>query len=126
MRKKSDLLTDAELEIMNILWHKDEPISANELLAIPPFKSWSSGYMHNVIRGLIGKDMITVAGMIQSKTQYARTFTATITREEYMAHVALFFVGRNPVSILKVAAAMCEQIGDAKMRSKYLSLICHF
>ena len=123
MRKKSDLLTDAELEIMNILWNKDEPISANELLAIPPFTSWSSGYMHNVIRGLISKDMIKVAGMIQSKTQYARTFVAAITREEYVAHVALFYVGKNSTSILKVVAAMSEEIGDMKMKSKYLSLI---
>lgn len=123
MRRKRDLLTDAELSIMNILWNRADPISANELLDLMPFKSWSSGYMHNVIRGLISKNMIKVEGLVQSRTQYARTFVTAITREEYMAQVALFWAGRNQVSILKVAAAMCEQIGDAEMRVKYLSLI---
>lgn len=123
MRKKKNLLTNAELSIMNILWGRDEPISANELLDMKPFKTWSSGYMHNVIRGLINKNIISVAGMVQSNTQYARTFVAAITREEYIAQVAIFFAGRNPVSILKVAAAMSAEIGDLNMKAKYLSLI---
>ena len=123
MSKKKDLLTNAELSIMNILWGRDEPISANELLGMKPFKTWSSGYMHNVIRGLINKNIISVAGMVQSNTQYARTFVSSITREEYMAQVAIFFVGRNPVSILKTVAAMSEQIDDIEMKNKYLSLI---
>lgn len=123
MSKKKDLLTNAELSIMNILWGRDEPISANELLDMKPFKTWSSGYMHNVIRGLINKNIISVAGMVQSNTQYARTFVSAITREEYMAQVAIFFAGRDPVSVLKTVAAMSEQIDDIEMKNKYLSLI---
>ena len=123
MSKKRELLTDAELSVMDILWNRDEPISVNELLNMVHFKTWSSGYMHNVIRGLVNKNLLNVVGLVQSRTQYARTFVAAITREEYMAQVALFFVGRNPVSILKVAAAMSAEIGDLNMKAKYLSLI---
>ena len=79
--------------------------------------------MHNVIRGLMGKNMLNVAGMVQSNTQYARTFVSAITREEYMAQVAIFFAGKNPVSVLKTVAAMSEQIDDIEMKNKYLSLI---
>ena len=124
LTKKKYLLTDAEREVMEYIWTSDEPLSGNDILEKSPFKEWSSGYLHNVLRSMLKKKVIQVEGLVQSNTQYARTFAPALTREEYAAQMAMSVGGVvNQKSIAKVAMAMAKEAGSEDLIRKLEALI---
>ena len=124
LTKKKYLLTDAEREVMEYIWTSEEPLSGNDILEKPPFKEWSSGYLHNVLRSMLKKKVIQVEGLVQSNTQYARTFAPALTREEYAAQMAMSVGGVvNQKSIAKVAMAMAKEAGSEDLIRKLEALI---
>ena len=124
LTKKKYLLTDAEREVMEYIWTSEEPLSGNDILAKPSFKEWSSGYLHNVLRSMLKKKVIQVEGLVQSNTQYARTFAPALTREEYAAQMAMSVDGVvNQKSITKVAMAMAKEAGSEELIKKLESLL---
>ncbi len=124
LKKKKNLLTDAEREVMEYIWTAEEPLSGNDILEKPPFKEWSSGYLHNVLRSMLKKKVIQVEGLVQSNTQYARTFAPALTREEYAAQMAMSVDGVvNQKSITKVAMAMAKEAGSEELIKKLEALL---
>ena len=109
---------------MEYIWTAEEPLSGNDILEKPPFKEWSSGYLHNVLRSMLKKKVIQVEGLVQSNTQYARTFAPALTREEYAAQMAMSVDGVvNQKSITKVAMAMAKEAGSEELIKKLESLL---
>lgn len=78
-------LTKSEMEIMDVLWGSDKPLSRADLLARSEEKTWKDSSVHILLNGLLQKGAIQEAGLIKRSKTYGRVFSPTMTREEYFA-----------------------------------------
>lgn len=78
-------LTKSEMEIMDVLWAADAPLSRSDLLGRGEEKSWKDSSVHILLNGLLQKGAIQEAGFVRRSKTYGRTFEPTLTREEYFA-----------------------------------------
>lgn len=81
--KESLLLTENELEIVNLLWECGRALSRSEIIKLLPNKSWSNSSIHIILNKLLEKEAIKVDGFVKTGKNYGRTYSAAITREEY-------------------------------------------
>lgn len=78
-------LTKSEMEIMDVLWNVQTPLSRADLLGQGAEKSWKDSSVHILLNGLLQKGAIQEAGFVRRNKTYGRTFMPTLTREEYFA-----------------------------------------
>lgn len=78
-------LTKSEMEIMDVLWAADKPLSRADLLECSEEKTWKDSSVHILLNGLLQKQAIREAGFVKRSKTYGRTFEPTMTREEYFA-----------------------------------------
>lgn len=78
-------LTKSEMEIMDVLWAAEEPLSRADLLERSEEKSWKDSSVHILLNGLLQKSAIREAGVVKRRKTYGRLFAPTLTREEYFA-----------------------------------------
>lgn len=78
-------LTKSEMQIMDVLWGSDVPLSRSDLLERSEQKSWKDSSVHILLNGLLQKGAIREAGFVKRSKTYGRTFSPTLTREEYFA-----------------------------------------
>ena len=78
-------LTKSEMQIMDVLWGADIPLSRADLLERSEGKSWKDSSVHILLNGLLKKGAILEAGFVKRSKTYGRTFIAALTREEYFA-----------------------------------------
>jgi predicted transcriptional regulator len=74
-----------EMALMNLLWDAGGPITSVEIFDCLTDVMENITYTHRTITSLLNKGMIVVSGMERVNTQYARTFTFAVSREEYAA-----------------------------------------
>lgn len=78
-------LTKSEMEIMDVLWDAEAPLSRADLLERSKEKTWKDSSIHILLNGLLKKGAIQEAGMVKRIKTYGRLFAPTMTREEYFA-----------------------------------------
>ena len=78
-------LTKSEMEIMDVLWGSDKPLSRADLLARSEEKTWKDSSVHILLNELLQKGAIQEAGLVKRSKTYGRIFSPTMTREEYFA-----------------------------------------
>ena len=78
-------LTKSEMEIMDVLWASDVPLSRADLLERSEEKTWKDSSVHILLNGLLKKAAIKEAGFVKRSKTYGRTFVPTLTREQYFA-----------------------------------------
>ena len=78
-------LTKSEMEIMDVLWAAEKPLSRSDLLARSEEKTWKDSSVHILLNGLLQKGAIQEAGLVKRSKTYGRVFAPTMTREEYFA-----------------------------------------
>ena len=100
-------LTKSEMEIMDVLWGSDKPLSRADLLARSEEKTWKDSSVHILLNGLLQKKAIREAGMVKRSKTYARTFVPTMTREEYFAGTV--FCHRHKPQIVGLFAALLQR-----------------
>ena len=49
---KKTALTKSESEVMYLLWHTDRALSAAEMVALSPQKTWKDSYIHLMVNSL--------------------------------------------------------------------------
>ena len=115
-------LTRSEMEIMDVLWASDCPLSRADLLERSEEKSWKDSSVHILLNGLLNKNAIREAGMVKRSKTYGRTFTPTLTREQYFA--TTIFSHRHKPEIVGLFAALLqrEEITDEEL-SRIASLV---
>lgn len=106
------LLTGSEEEIMQFLWTYNEPVTRNDLKELCTERTWKDNYLSSLLLSLEKKNMIKAVGMIRCGKTYARRFTYSITREEYIAKLVVS-KGINLNTIKEVAAAMINNEKDS-------------
>ena len=78
-------LTRSEMEIMDVLWASEDPLSRADLLSCSEEKSWKDSSVHILLNGLLVKGAIKEVGFVKRSKTYGRTFSPSLTREEYFA-----------------------------------------
>lgn len=78
-------LTKSELQIMDVLWAADTPLSRSDLLERSEEKTWKDSSVHILLNGLLAKGAIQEVGFVKRSKTYGRTFSPTMTREAYFA-----------------------------------------
>lgn len=76
-------LKKSELEIMEVLWNADHPMTHIEINKTANSTSFTGKSIFQLLSGLEEKGMITVAGVARTGVKYSRTFLPAITAEEY-------------------------------------------
>lgn len=100
-------LTRSEMEIMDVLWGSETPLSRADLLERSEEKSWKDSSVHILLNGLLQKGAIREAGVVKRSKTYGRTFSPTMTREEYFA--ATIFSHRHKPRIVELFAALLQR-----------------
>ena len=83
---KKTALTKSESEVMYLLWHTDRALSAAEMVALSPQKTWKDSSVHILLNSLLQKGAIQEAGLVKRGKTFGRVFAPTVTREEYFAN----------------------------------------
>ncbi len=78
-------LTKSEMEIMDVFWGNQLPLSRADLLDHAEEKTWKDSSVHILLNSLLHKGIIREAGFVRCSKTYGRTFEATMSREEYFA-----------------------------------------
>jgi len=100
-------LTKSEMEIMDVLWNSEAPLSRSDLLERSEEKNWKDSSVHILLNGLLLKGAIREAGVVKRSKTYGRLFSPTMTREEYFA--ANVFSHRHKPEIVGLFAALLEK-----------------
>ena len=100
-------LTKSEMEIMDVLWGAQKPLSRSDLLEHSEEKSWKDSSVHILLNGLLQKGAIREAGVVKRSKTYGRTFAPTQTREEYFA--TTIFCHRHKPEIVGLFAALLKR-----------------
>lgn len=112
-------LTKSEMEIMDVLWASDIPLSRSDLLDRSEEKSWKDSSVHILLNGLLQKNAIREAGMVKRSKTYGRTFAPTLTREEYFA--TTIFSHRHKPDIVGLFAALLKRDGITREELERIS-----
>ena len=101
-------LTKSEMEIMDVLWASEAPLSRSDLLACSEGKSWKDSSVHILLNGLLKKELIHEAGLVKRRKTYGRLFAPSMTREEYF--VTNVFSYRMKPQPVKLFEALLDRI----------------
>lgn len=100
-------LTRSEMEIMDVFWAAQEPLSRSDLLANSQDKTWKDSSVHILLNGMLQKGVIREAGFVKRSKTYGRTFVPTLSREEYFA--AVVFSYRKKPKIVGLIEALLSR-----------------
>lgn len=100
-------LTKSEMEIMDVLWASDKPLSRSDLLACSEEKTWKDSSVHILLNGLLLKGAIREAGVVKRSKTYGRTFEPTLSREAYFART--IFCHRHKPQIVGLFAELLKR-----------------
>ena len=100
-------LTRSEMEIMDVLWEANVPMSRADLLEQSEGKTWKDSSVHILLNSLLRKGMIKEAGLVKRSKTFARTFLPTMSREVY--YVTAAFSHRYKPDFLMVMEALLDR-----------------
>ncbi len=100
-------LTKSEMQIMDVLWLAEKPMSRSDILESSPDKSWKDSSVHILLNGLLKKGIIQESGFVKRSKTYGRTFTPTKSREEYFA--ASIFSHKYQPKIVELIRSILQQ-----------------
>lgn len=101
-------LTKSEMEIMDVLWDSDKPMSRADLLERSEAKTWKDSSVHILLNGLLQKGAIHEAGLVKRSKTYGRVFSPSMTREEYFA-ATIFSHRCKPDIVGLFKALLCRE-----------------
>ena len=105
-------LTKSENEIMELLWREGRPLSRSEIIDLTPDRTWKPASIHILLNSMLEKGAIQVAGFVQSTKNYARTFTPTLTADEYAVLQFKHSSAFNEQSLFHLVSALVEDMED--------------
>ena len=100
-------LTKSEMEIMDVFWNEQVPLSRADLLGRGEEKTWKDSSVHILLNGLLQKGIIREVGFVRRSKTYGRTFLPTLTREEYFA--ATIFSHRHKPELMGLISALLNR-----------------
>ena len=101
------VLTKSEMEIMDVFWDAEVPLSRSDLLEQSENKTWKDSSVHILLNSMLKKGVIHEVGFVKRSKTYGRTFLPTLTREEYYARTA--FAHRKKPDVVGLMAALWQR-----------------
>ena len=117
---KKETLTRSEREIMALLWQVNKPLTASEIIELSTDKTWKDSYIHLLINSLLAKGMIRAEGFAKTTKNYARTFAAVVSEDEYAVRQ---ITGRKKLtdeSVVSIVSALIDQSNEPEVLAKAL------
>ena len=108
-------LTRSEMEIMDVLWEAQVPLSRSDLLERSAEKTWKDSSVHILLNGMLQTNVIREAGFVKRSKTYGRTFVPTMTREEYFATTVYSHRHKPDIVGLIDALLQREEITEEEM-----------
>ena len=112
---KKDTLTKSEREIMTLLWHVNKPLTASEIIELSTDKTWKDSYIHLLINSLLMKGMIRAEGFAKTTKNYARTFAAAISEDEYAVRQITGKKSLSVSSVVSIVSALIDQADEPEV-----------
>ncbi len=103
-----DKITNRQLEIMQVLWDSDKPLTASEI--VDKDTDLNINTVQVCIRQLLKKEYIKVADIVYSGTVLCRSYTYIVTKEEY---VNTFF--KSASDSIGAALSFIDETTDSSM-----------
>lgn len=100
-------LSKRQYEVMEILWEKDTPMRASEILEAD--KELNINTVQAVLRSLIKKKYIEITDIVYSGTVLARRYHPIVTKKEY-----IFSICRECESIVGSSAVIASFVKKEK------------
>lgn len=72
-----------EYSILMAIWNAGKPLTAKEIVAAIPEKSFKDSAIHFIINGMLDKGLVYVDGTKLSSRIYSRCFNASVSFDEY-------------------------------------------
>jgi len=104
-------LTKSELEIMNVIWAAERPLTRGEILELSVDKNWKDNSIHILLNRLLAKGALVESGFARSGKSYGRLYEAKLTGEEYYAE-NVFSGGPERLTMLFAAMLKSPAIDD--------------
>ena len=114
-------LTKSEMEIMDVLWESEKPLSRADLLDRSEEKTWKDSSVHILLNGLLQKGAIQEAGLVKRSKTYGRVFSPTLTREEYYA--SNIFGHRHKPELVGLIDAIFRQVNPSQTELDEISAL---
>lgn len=102
-------LTKCELQVMDVLWSAEKPLSRAELLSRSEEKTWKDSSVHILLNSLLRKNAIREVGIVKCSKTFGRTFAPALSREEY--YISYAFDHKNAPEALQMVKALAASTG---------------
>lgn len=84
MKKPAITLTPNELEIMELMWRENRPLSRTDIIELSPDRSWKASSIHILLNKMLDKDSIKVDGFVRTGKNYGRTYSPALSNVDYL------------------------------------------
>lgn len=84
MKKPAITLTPNELEIMELMWRENHPLSRTDIIELSPDRSWKASSIHILLNKMLDKDAIKVDGFVRTGKNYGRTYSPALSNVDYL------------------------------------------
>ena len=108
-------LTKSELEIMNVLWKAERPLSRAEILELSSDKTWKDNSIHILLNGMLKKGAIEGDGFVRSGKVWGRLYAPTIGMGEYYRENLFQPGGEEAYPLLLAAMVDDDDLSDETM-----------
>ena len=109
-------LTKSELEIMNLLWRENRPLSRGQILELSGDKSWKDNSVHILLNGMLKKEAIHEEGFVRSGKVWGRLYAPSVDIGSYYFENIFLPLGQDCYPMLFSAMlkdpAITEEILD--------------
>lgn len=117
------MLTKSELEIMELLWKENEPLTSSQIIDMSVDRSWKKSYVHLLLNSLLEKGMVEVVGFVKTTKNYARTFKAKVAKEDYSVGRFTSMHSFEQSDIPKIVSALIQKTDDEALISELEQMI---
>lgn len=102
--KIREKLADAELDVMQVLWHTAKPMKASEIVkSLSDKRDWTRQTVHVLLSRLEGKGFVKA-----DRSGYYHKFSALVEETEYLAHESAMIVKKTGSSVHSLLASLIE------------------
>jgi len=108
-------LTKSELEIMNVLWKAERPLSRAEILELSSDKTWKDNSIHILLNGMLKKGAIQWDSFARSGKVWGRLYAPTISIGEYYRENLFQPGGEEAYPLLLAAMVDDDDLSDETM-----------
>ena len=76
-------LSDKEEQMLETMWKEGRPLVRSEIIDLTENRRWKKSSIHVFLNRLLDKGSIRVVNIVQTSTNFGRTYEPTFSAEEY-------------------------------------------